>query len=70
MQCVTPLTYMCINPNRARSSNRYLLSSYPEWKPVCTIPGLDTEGQIDLVRHLYETGVLLVKDADDDGVDE
>jgi hypothetical protein len=52
------------------SMDRYLLSSFPEWKPVCTIPGLDTEGQIDLVRHLYETGVLLVKDADDEGDDE
>lgn len=40
----------------------YLLASYPEWKPVCTIPGLATEGQIELARHLYDVGILLVKE--------
>jgi lysine-specific demethylase/histidyl-hydroxylase NO66 len=48
----------------------YLLASYPEWKPVCTIPGLDTAGQIELAQHLYDVGILLVKEADDSDDDE
>jgi hypothetical protein len=49
---------------------RFLLRSYPEWKPVCAIPGLDADGQAELARHLYDVGVLLVKDADDSDDDD
>ena len=40
----------------------FLLTSFPEWQPVCALPGLNAEAQVDLAQHLHDVGILLVKE--------
>eukprot|EP00040_Diaphanoeca_grandis_P041634 m.263210 g.263210 ORF g.263210 m.263210 type:complete len:588 (-) comp49318_c0_seq1:102-1865(-) len=39
----------------------YLLENHAEWKPVCTIPGVEESDQIMIAQCLYDIGILLAK---------